>query len=153
AGQPVAGFAFAPEGRSLAAASASPDKPVVRVWDLATGVGKDLLQRDPGAQGTRRYQGVAFTPDGRQLFVAAYETLPGRQPQRTDCFYGPDTGRQTRALSAYRSEHRVKARLSPDGRRVAYFTKDGTVRVWDAENDREAAVLAGHAATVSEVAF
>lgn len=153
AGRPVAGFAVSPDGKRLAAATGSSDNPLVRVWDLATGEGRDVMQYRNAGLEQMRLLGVAFTSDSQHVFVSAYRTGPGVRPERMDRVYGVRAGQEPRVISAYRTAYRDKARLSPDGRRLAYFTRDGSVRLWDVEKDSEAAVLGGHAGTVSEVAF
>ena len=43
--------------------------------------------------------------------------------------------------------------FSPDGRRLASASHDGTVKVWDATTGQETLTLHGHTGQVSSVAF
>jgi WD40 repeat protein len=43
--------------------------------------------------------------------------------------------------------------FSPDGRRIATASHDGTVRIWDAGTGQEVLTLRGHAGAVQSVAF
>jgi hypothetical protein len=58
------GVRLLPDGKRLAAASGSPGKPIVRVWELATGEGRDVLRYENAGLERMRHQGVAFAPDG-----------------------------------------------------------------------------------------
>jgi predicted NACHT family NTPase len=43
--------------------------------------------------------------------------------------------------------------FTPDGRRLATASQDGTARLWEAEGGRETALLRGHGGAVQSVAF
>jgi Tol biopolymer transport system component len=115
----VLGLAFAPDGRSLAAAGhiRGADKPgVVFIWDIA------------GDQSARMFDSqtlkwsVAFSPDGRTLAAGdgesgliLWEVRSGRPRHR---FVGHES--QIQALA-----------FSPDGRTLAASSADAPVYVWD----------------------
>src|SRR5262249_53933758 len=88
------------------------------------------------------------------------ELLDGQRPERTD-------GIDLRGFEWYYWWRRCSSDLplpghvggvtsvafSTDGRRLASGSKDGTVKVWDAQTGRETLSLKGHANCVTSVAF
>jgi WD40 repeat protein len=108
--------AFAPDGKTLAAAERS----VLRLWEVASGQERGRLQT-PG----RFVTGLAFSPDSRVLAVA------GRVPRWLQ-LWNPASGRLVGRLDrpADRAEDNCLA-FSPDGTRLVVAGGDNTAPVYD----------------------
>jgi WD40 repeat protein/serine/threonine protein kinase len=119
---PVAGVAFSPDGRLLAAASGSQVK-MVKVWDAQTGRDAVTLR----ALDTSGVLNVAFSPDSRFLAGAAWD--------KTIRVWDIETGEDVLALQGHSSRVDGVA-FSPDGRCLASASFDGTVKVWDAQTGK-----------------
>lgn len=119
AGGPVA---FSPDGTLIASGGGS--DPALKLWDAATGA---RLARLTGHQS--HISGVTFSPDGKWMLSAGGQdgtailwNVAGRQ--KIGVFRG-----HTGAVHS--------ARFLPDGKRVVTASADGSLRVWDAESQRE----------------
>jgi hypothetical protein len=109
-----AAVAFAPDGKTLAAAGYDGN---VRVWNAASGVLSHTL-----AGHGESAQTVAFAPDGQTLATAGED---GRVR-----LWEVATGKSLRDLDGHRG--RVwGVCFSPDGRELASVGGDQTVRIWD----------------------
>src|SRR5262249_18783419 len=105
----------------------------VEIWDAATGhivltLGAPTHYKDP-AERDPKSKKITYKRNGRVVHVAADGESPGH------------TGTVTHA--AY----------SPDGRRIARTSMDGTARIWDADTGKELVVLRGHIAGVQGASF
>ena len=130
--------AFAPDGRTLAAASED-----VTLWDVATGREVRTLRVPEG-----RVESVAFAPDGRTL--AAGGLAAGGNG--TVILWDVATGREVRTLRGH-EDPVCSVAFAPDGRTLASASEDGTVKLWDVATGRKVHTLRGHGNAVTSVTF
>jgi WD40 repeat protein len=105
---------FSPNGRLLAAAGRERG---VEVRDVASGrlVGKPPLDE--------MARSVAFSPDGRLLFVGQYNG--------TGMFFSTENWKPAGPGIRGHGQRVLNARFTPDGRTLATSSADGTVQLWD----------------------
>lgn len=177
--QQVGVVAFSPDGTVLAVAERYGERPVVRLWNVATRQRTGLLDTGGGVRT------LAFSHDGRTVATAGWDTgirlwdvasgravgALGRPDRIRDVAFGPDG----KTLAAVGDDGTVRlwdvadglafatrtgrpagaAAFSPDGRTLATAGHDDTVRVWDVTGGANTATLAGgaHTQQVSALAF
>jgi WD40 repeat protein len=131
-----AGFAFSPDGRTLA--TANTDR-TVTLWEVASGKERAHLGKPAG--GPRPLNGdvfmvytigvgsvpvagptIAFAPDGR--------TVIARGPDQSIEVWDVATGKQMTRLTGQDGSVTVTA-LAPDGKWLASGSGDGPILVWD----------------------
>ncbi len=127
-------MALSQDGRLLA--TGGPEQ--IKLWDVDSG--EELLTLDTPSQAAKA---LAFSPDGHYLATGGY-WLPDNiwklevEPTGTKLNAG-----KVLTLTGH-SDAGMVADFSPDGRLLATGNNDATVRLWDAANGEEVAVLAGH---------
>jgi len=151
----IVGLSFAPDGRRLATASHDGTVKLweagkwreVRSWKSDSISGR---QTQTGRSATdqyrqsRRFQSVAFSPDGRSLAaglqdgtILSWELATGREQYV----------RRGHSATVYGLAY------SPDGRTLASAGWDRLVKLWDARTGRELRALSGHGNWIVGVAF
>jgi WD40 repeat protein len=131
----VTTVAFSPDGRYLASGSADHS-----VWLQPLGVGEGH-RLDVGATGVLT---LRFSADSAVLFVGSMGDPWVRR-------YATPTGQPLEPLKGHTNTV-LRMALSPEGRRLASASTDGTVRVWDLASG-ESRALRGHVGAVVHVAF
>jgi eukaryotic-like serine/threonine-protein kinase len=134
--RPVDSLAFTPDGRRLFVYHGGG---TLRSWDL---VGTNDGTALPVCESLG---GSAFSPDARRLGVCAQEGAAG--------VWDLETGKAMALFPAHGEVGHTAVTLAPDGGRFAYPTGDRAIHLWDLAAGAEAAVLRGHRAIISAMAF
>jgi RNA polymerase sigma factor (sigma-70 family) len=124
-GQQLWRVGLAPGGKAVAAAVNDPmNKHFIRLWDVATGAERQLLEHE------RYDEAVAFSPDGKLLGAVS----PNDSALR---LWNVETGQLLHTLKA-EADNLI---FSPDSKIVALGTREATVKVWDVATEKELATL------------
>jgi WD40 repeat protein len=110
-------IAFSPDGRTLATGGL--EDPIVRLWDVPTGM--LIRELDQGSAGTKT---LDFSPDGRILAVSGYAPVASLWDVATGARIGPTLRAGSR---------RADIDLSPDGRELLMTAADGRGALWDVD--------------------
>jgi hypothetical protein len=132
--EPVAGLAFAPDGRTLAV---SLEDDTIRLADPITGKQRELL-RFPTSPTV-----FGFSPDSKTLTV-------GLADNRL-VLVEVATGKEILALRM--PEYATRLAYSPDGKLLAVGTGSGTLHLWELVTGKQVAWVEGHRGGVSCLAF
>ncbi len=136
-GRAIENVAFSGDGGLLATKAFE----AIEIWKVPTG---ERLHSMKGGGG----QGLAFSPDGRQLLSSAGTAVPHGGPQLWDLVdlssRGPISGHRWSVTNVA---------FSPDGRTFASVGVDATVKVWDRESQRLLRSLQGHTRPLTSVRF
>jgi WD40 repeat protein len=132
-------LAATPDGTRVVAAGDDPD---IRVWDIESGRELHSLK---GRRGS--VFALAVTPDGRRAISGGGFIWDGGFKGGSDLdlhLWNLDTGKEIpRPFSGHRDGIWSVA-VSPDGRRAASASMDGTVRIWDLDTSAEIRRFEGH---------
>lgn len=129
------GVAVSPDGSRILAVS-SAEKLLLWKLDYATNP-NDLGPADAGVYGA-----TAFSPDGTRI-ISAGHTL-----RMIDSDNARELWRRPRDNYAF-----LSVAFRPDGKLIATGSQDTSIRLWDAANGNEIAILRGHKGYVDAVAF
>jgi RNA polymerase sigma factor (sigma-70 family) len=108
-------LAFAPDGRTLAAAGQE-----LRLWDVRTGEVKPAPDLGPG-----KWWLVAFSPDGRYLAAGGE-----RDKGPAIALWDVRSGKLTATLKGH-TRRIWSLAFSPDGKTLAAGGEDGRINLWD----------------------
>jgi WD40 repeat protein/predicted Zn-dependent protease len=141
----VEGVSFSADGQGLATING----PDVKVWDLRNGMeirtlrGPDLSRPGRNRAGSILVTpGVALSPDGRLLAASGDYVM----------VWDVTTGHELHTLRGHTGWVRNLA-FSPDGRRLASGSLDGSVKLWDLATGQEAFGFLAQARQIWSVAF
>jgi WD40 repeat protein len=141
---------FSSDGQRLATASGDA---TVKIWDMRVGQEALTLQGFP-----RGVSDVAFSPDGQRLASAGgtrYASVGGNDLRTAEVMtkvWDASTGQELLALTG-KTGAVISVAFSPDGRRLATGSEDGTTKLWDAHSGQELVTIQGHTDRVRTVAF
>jgi WD40 repeat protein len=129
------GASVSPDGSRILAVTSAEN---LLLWKLGYATEpSDLGPADAGVYGA-----TAFSPDGKRI-VSAGHTL-----RMIDSDSAKELWRRPRDNYAF-----LSVAFRPDGKLIATGSQDTTIRLWDAANGNEIAILRGHKAYVDAVAF
>ncbi|BFO22681.1 hypothetical protein SHKM778_90690 [Streptomyces sp. KM77-8] len=129
----IRGMDFSPDGRTVAVSSLA----AVRVWDVATGLGRHSFTSHPSPQA------VAFGPDGRTVAAVSF----GGRVRVWDVATG-----RTRNVHDGRIGGEAVV-FSPDGRTYAGVLTDGSVQLRETTTGSVRHTIRGGAGDLNEVDF
>ena len=150
------GLALSPDGRVLAGAGLSEGKPIITLWEVASGrlIGRiDTLPNAPPRP-------LAFMPDGKVLMSCVswwqseskYDDLPGRPEESAIYLWEVATGKEVRRIGMGKTRI-TEAVLAPDGKALATGMADKTIRLWDLATGREIRQFGGANVETRHLAF
>lgn len=138
---PVESLALTPDGKVLA--TTTQKDPIIRLWDVATGLLIRELRIDVNF--TDSVSAIGFAPDNRRLIVIRHSNSMARdsgpawhEPATVDTV----TGTITRWSWGSESPYNLPSfALSADGKTVAGVGQGGEVKVWNPNTGQELRVL------------
>jgi WD40 repeat protein len=134
---PITALAFSPDGKMLASSGYHE----VLIWAVET----QSLQKRISDVAERVYD-IQYSPDGRQLAVAA--GTPGELGEAK--LFDIQTGKLTADLQRS-ADVILGVSFSPDGKQLATCGSDGTLRVFDLKSNEATLQIAAHADWINDV--
>lgn len=131
---------YSPDGTRLAVASS------VGIWlyDAETYQEVALLTQEPNADERVGFNSVAFSPDGETMASASESTIQ---------LWDVATGTPLRIFTKHRIfDKHTNIVFSPDGETLA-SSREETIHLWDVATGENIRTLAGHTASVENIAF
>ncbi|HEX7312606.1 MAG TPA: caspase family protein [Pyrinomonadaceae bacterium] len=128
-------FAISLDGKTIAVATDQ----AIGLWDVASGRQLHIL-RPPES-----VVEIVFSPDGRTI---ASRSMSLQQASPSLTLWDVASGQP---LSSASGPHRVA--FSPDGKTLAVWCGDNTVRLWDVALRRQLHVLTGHTSFITDFSF
>ncbi len=128
------GFAFSPDGRTLATSAALN----IDLWDTTTGQHKNSLIGH-----TTGLTDLTFSPDGRTLASASWGGI---------FLWNVATGQIRKRLLEHTHDV-LSVAFNPNGTLIASGSRDKTIRLWDANTGKSRKTLTGHTDRVTKVVF
>jgi WD40 repeat protein len=160
----IRGVAFSPDGNRVVQAASG--YPGTCVRDARTG---KLLAGVQGSPCLARSAAAPFSTDGQLLLSISSDRTDGVPVLLVQDATDARGSRMLTAPDGSRVEHAeplpvrytlrghkatiVMATFSPDGKRIASASEDGTVRVWETATGKEYMCLRGHTGPVTKVVF
>jgi WD40 repeat protein len=140
-------LAFSPDSRLLASGARDGG---VTLWDPATGEAVRTIKGH-----ARPVRGLAFRPDGRRLASVSGMTMSVASSAREAgqvMVLDVATGEPVRTLTGH-TDGVFGVAYSPDGKRLATGSDDGTIKLWDPATGQEVLTLRGHTRRIWSVVF
>jgi WD40 repeat protein len=150
---------YSPDGRTLATAG---PRGSLSVWDPTTGkevhkfqtvgantltfrdaIVRQIVKRIPGGAAPAFHGIVVYSPDGHTLASTALSPRTRTELGENAVQLWDAAGHEIRALVGHVGPVYGLA-FSPDGRRIASASADGTIKLWDTITGQEALTLHGH---------
>lgn len=134
--------ALGPNGKQLATGYSDGS---VRLWDLETGNALWTVQTHNAMAGVTA---LVFSSDGAYLTTASgWKYGPGTGDNEAK-IWDVETGRLVRTLEGH-SHWICSVAFSPDGRRIATISRDGTAKIWDRDSGLDLLTISGGASAIA----
>jgi WD40 repeat protein len=140
-------LAFSPDGKTLASVGGDG----INLWDASTGKKQDTSK---GTLGNTPSHSTFFSPDLKMAALVTGDQHPG-QIKLLEVTTGKEVSVADLApgVSDGLNKRIFCVAFSPDGKRLASGSPDGTIKLWDVATGKEQAAVTGHSREVYCVVF